>query len=158
MPEGTIYTCPMHPEIRQVGPGSCPYLWHGARGRKCPRLKRVRADELTDMTRRFWWRLRFLCRRSPSDPGYEFLWPAQGTFPGQLQQLATTLHRYPSCLVGGLALFSAVLRPKNRFNMFMLIAMGLPGCCLALFARGHARAAAVLPRDHEDDGGRRRLL
>ena len=24
MPEGTIYTCPMHPEIRQVGPGSCP--------------------------------------------------------------------------------------------------------------------------------------
>ena len=24
MPDGTIYTCPMHPEIRQVGPGSCP--------------------------------------------------------------------------------------------------------------------------------------
>lgn len=24
LPEGTIYTCPMHPEIRQVGPGSCP--------------------------------------------------------------------------------------------------------------------------------------
>jgi len=23
-PEGTIYTCPMHPEIRQVGPGPCP--------------------------------------------------------------------------------------------------------------------------------------
>src|SRR5262249_25677144 len=22
--EGTIYTCPMHPEIRQVGPGNCP--------------------------------------------------------------------------------------------------------------------------------------
>jgi Cu+-exporting ATPase len=22
--DGTIYTCPMHPEIRQVGPGSCP--------------------------------------------------------------------------------------------------------------------------------------
>src|SRR5688572_17635565 len=24
VPEGTIYTCPMHPEVRQVGPGSCP--------------------------------------------------------------------------------------------------------------------------------------
>src|SRR3546814_7212697 len=23
VPEGTIYTCPMHPELRQVGPGSC---------------------------------------------------------------------------------------------------------------------------------------
>src|SRR5712671_973112 len=24
VPEGAIYTCPMHPEIRQVGPGACP--------------------------------------------------------------------------------------------------------------------------------------
>ena len=24
VPKGTIYTCPMHPQIRQVGPGSCP--------------------------------------------------------------------------------------------------------------------------------------
>src|ERR1700733_15771123 len=24
MPEGTIYTCPMHPAVRQPGPGSCP--------------------------------------------------------------------------------------------------------------------------------------
>src|SRR5215213_4610287 len=24
VPEGTIYTCPMHPEVRQIGPGACP--------------------------------------------------------------------------------------------------------------------------------------
>ncbi len=24
VPEGTIYTCPMHPEVQQVGPGNCP--------------------------------------------------------------------------------------------------------------------------------------
>jgi Cu+-exporting ATPase len=24
VPKGTIYTCPMHPQIRQVGPGNCP--------------------------------------------------------------------------------------------------------------------------------------
>src|SRR4051812_5682144 len=24
LPEGTIYTCPMHPQIRQIGPGTCP--------------------------------------------------------------------------------------------------------------------------------------
>src|ERR1700677_1790270 len=23
-PPGTLYTCPMHPEVRQLGPGSCP--------------------------------------------------------------------------------------------------------------------------------------
>jgi len=24
VPEGTVYTCPMHPQIRQIRPGSCP--------------------------------------------------------------------------------------------------------------------------------------
>src|SRR5690606_34526836 len=53
VPEGTIYTCPMHPEIRQVGPGSCPICGMALE----PLL--VSADsgpnpELADMTRRFW--------------------------------------------------------------------------------------------------------
>jgi Cu+-exporting ATPase len=53
VPEGTIYTCPMHPEIRQVGPGSCPICGMALE----PLL--VTADsgpnpELIDMTRRFW--------------------------------------------------------------------------------------------------------
>ena len=53
MPEGTIYTCPMHPEIRQVGPGSCPICGMALE----PEL--VTADtgpnpELVDFTRRFW--------------------------------------------------------------------------------------------------------
>jgi len=50
---GAIYTCPMHPEIRQQGPGTCP---------KCgmalePESIDVTADEnpeLVDMLRRFW--------------------------------------------------------------------------------------------------------
>ncbi len=50
---GTIYTCPMHPQIRQVGPGSCPICGMALE----PEL--VSADsepnpELADMTRRFW--------------------------------------------------------------------------------------------------------
>jgi Cu+-exporting ATPase len=53
VPEGTIYTCPMHPEIRQIGPGSCPICGMALE----PEL--VTADtgpnpELADMTRRFW--------------------------------------------------------------------------------------------------------
>ena len=48
--KGTVYTCPMHPEVRQPGPGSCP---------KCGMaLEPVTATiegnaELSDMTRRF---------------------------------------------------------------------------------------------------------
>ena len=53
VPEGTIYTCPMHPQVRQVGPGSCPICGMALE----PEL--VSADsgpnpELADMTRRFW--------------------------------------------------------------------------------------------------------
>ncbi len=53
VPAGTIYTCPMHPQIRQVGPGSCPICGMALE----PEV--VSADsgpnhELADMTRRFW--------------------------------------------------------------------------------------------------------
>jgi len=56
VPAGTVYTCPMHPEIRQDHPGSCP---------KCgmalepvmPSLDEGENPELTDFRRRFWWTL-----------------------------------------------------------------------------------------------------
>ena len=54
-PPGTLYTCPMHPEIRQDHPGSCP---------KCgmslePVMPSLDEDdpELRDFQRRFWWTL-----------------------------------------------------------------------------------------------------
>jgi Cu+-exporting ATPase len=53
VPEGAIYTCPMHPEIRQVGPGSCPICGMALE----PVLATADAgpnEELIDMTRRFW--------------------------------------------------------------------------------------------------------
>jgi P-type Cu+ transporter len=50
---GVIYTCPMHPQIRRVGPGNCPICGMT--------LEQVKATaevgenhELIDMTRRFW--------------------------------------------------------------------------------------------------------
>ncbi|MGO9462431.1 MAG: heavy metal translocating P-type ATPase [Rhodomicrobium sp.] len=53
VPEGTIYTCPMHPQIRQIGPGSCPICGMALE----PELVTAEAapnTELADMTRRFW--------------------------------------------------------------------------------------------------------
>ena len=51
--EGAIYTCPMHPQIRQVGPGSCPICGMALE----PELASSDTGpnpELVDMTRRFW--------------------------------------------------------------------------------------------------------
>ena len=53
---GTVYTCPMHPEVRQDHPGNCP---------KCgmtlepvlPTLDDDENPELADFHRRFWWTL-----------------------------------------------------------------------------------------------------
>ncbi len=51
--EGEAYTCPMHPQIRQIGPGTCPICGMAlepviATGEK------AESTELRDMTRRFW--------------------------------------------------------------------------------------------------------
>lgn len=53
MPAGTIYTCPMHPEIRQAGPGSCP-ICGMALEPEIASLETGPNPELADMTRRFW--------------------------------------------------------------------------------------------------------
>src|SRR5258708_745981 len=53
VPEGTIYTCPMHPQIRQVGPGSCPICGMALE----PEIATADSGpnpELADMSRRFW--------------------------------------------------------------------------------------------------------
>jgi len=51
-PAGTVYTCPMHPQIRRDGPGFCPICGMALE----PLLPGADADtaELKDMTRRFW--------------------------------------------------------------------------------------------------------
>ena len=52
-PAGTIYTCPMHPQIRQAGPGSCP-ICGMALEPETPAAESGPNPELVDMTRRFW--------------------------------------------------------------------------------------------------------
>ena len=57
VPEGTIYTCPMHPEIRQVGPGACPICGMALE----PLLPTAVADdsEIRHVRKKFWLTLAF---------------------------------------------------------------------------------------------------
>jgi len=57
-PEGmgdpdAIYTCPMHPEVRQKGPGACPFCGMALEPAMVT-LDEGPNPELVDMTRRFW--------------------------------------------------------------------------------------------------------
>jgi Cu+-exporting ATPase len=55
-PPGTIYTCPMHPEVRQDGPGACPKCGMALEP-ELPSVDEADAPELVDFRRRFWWTL-----------------------------------------------------------------------------------------------------
>lgn len=124
VPEGTEFTCPMHPEIRQVGPGSCPIC-----GMALEPLV-VTADsgpnhELIDMTRRFWIGLAlavpvFLLEMGGHLTGLHMLLGKQLSNWIQLA-LAT-----PVVLWAGWPFFVRGYESlkTRKLNMFTLIAMG----------------------------------
>ena len=124
VPEGAIYTCPMHPEIRQEGPGSCPICGMALE----PEV--VTADtapnpELAEMTRRFWIGLAlalpvFLLEMGGHLTGLH-QWIGQKASNWVQLFLAT-----PVVLWAGWPFFErgwASLKTRN-LNMFTLIAMG----------------------------------
>ncbi len=55
-PAGAMYTCPMHPQIRQDHPGTCP-ICGMALEPEMPSLEEEDNPELRDFSRRFWWTL-----------------------------------------------------------------------------------------------------
>jgi P-type Cu+ transporter len=122
--EGAIYTCPMHPEVRQAGPGSCPICGMALEP------ETVTADsgpnpELADMTRRFAVALVLTLPVFALEMGGHMLglhqWLGQQT-SNWLQLLFAT----PVVLWAGWPFFErgwASVVSRN-LNMFTLIAMG----------------------------------
>jgi heavy metal translocating P-type ATPase len=124
VPVGTIYTCPMHPEVRQPEPGSCPICGMALE----PEI--VSADtqpnpELADMTRRFWIGLALSAPVFALEMGGHLIelhqWLGQQTWNWIQFVLAT-----PVVLWAGWPFFERAwtsLKTRN-LNMFTLIAMG----------------------------------
>lgn len=52
------YICPMHPEVRQQGPGTCPKCGMALEP-EAPSIEEEENPELADFSRRFWWSLPF---------------------------------------------------------------------------------------------------
>ncbi len=51
--QGVVYTCPMHPQVRQIGPGNCP-ICGMALEPEIISAEKGPSPELVDMRRRFW--------------------------------------------------------------------------------------------------------
>ncbi|MDO8912741.1 MAG: heavy metal translocating P-type ATPase [Phenylobacterium sp.] len=123
-PPGTIYTCPMHPEIRQEGPGSCP-ICGMALEPDLVSLDHGPNPELVDFTRRFWVGAAltapiFFLEMGGHLMGLATPWPM--AWNSWIQLLLAT----PVVLWAGWPFFqrgAASLR-SGHLNMFTLIALG----------------------------------
>jgi Cu+-exporting ATPase len=121
-----IWTCPMHPEIRQDTPGSCP-ICGMALEPLAPTADEEANPELTDMTRRFWISAALTVPLLWSMLGE--LWPAINPmllFGHMRVAWAQLILASPVVLWGGSPFFvrgwqSIVTR---NLNMFTLIALG----------------------------------
>ncbi len=139
---GAIYTCPMHPQIRQAGPGSCPICGMALE----PAVVTAEAPpnrELADMTRRFWIGLVlalpvFILEMGSHVPalGLDRLVPMQASI--WIQFVLST----PVVLWAGWPFFQRAWASlvTRHLNMFTLIALGTGAAYLyslaATFAPG----------------------
>jgi Cu+-exporting ATPase len=51
---GSVYTCPMHPQVRQTAPGACPICGMALERESAATAEEEANPELADFTRRFW--------------------------------------------------------------------------------------------------------
>ncbi len=118
---GTIYTCPMHPEVRQHGPGSCP-ICGMALEPEAPTLDQGPNEELADFTRRLWIGGALTVPIVVLDMGGHVL-----PIPHMLSAWVQLVFATPVVLWAGWPFFvrGAQSVARMAFNMFTLIALGV---------------------------------
>jgi Cu+-exporting ATPase len=154
-PAGAIYTCPMHPEVQQVGPGSCPKCGMALEP-MMPSLDEDDGGELLAMTRRFRWLVAltlpvFALAMGPHLFGWHL--------PAPWDRVAAWVEAVLASVVvlwGGAPFFARGWRSLKPWspNMYTLIALGtgvawlysavaflLPGIFPAGFRDAHGRVA-----------------
>jgi len=153
--EGAIYTCPMHPEIRQEGPGSCP-ICGMALEPEMPSADTGRNPELVDFTHRFWIGLTLTVPVFVLEMGAHVA-GAHGWVDPTLSNYIQFAFSTPVVLWAGWPFFERGWQSlvTRNLNMFTLIAIGTgvayvysvvatfaPGVFPQAF-RGHGGAPAV---------------
>ena len=137
--EGTIWTCPMHPQIRRNGPGQCPICGMALEPLE-PSLEEGSNPELIDMSRRFWVSTVFTVPVA-------FLVIATELFGLEIMPMRTLMWvqlalATPVVLWGGWPFFErfwASLKTRN-LNMFTLIGLGIG------VAYGYSVVATLAPQ------------
>ena len=124
-PSGTIYTCPMHPEVRQEGPGSCP-ICGMALEPETVTAEALPNQELKDFTRRLWVGAVLTLPVAALEMGGH-LTGLMERIPGQTSNWIQFVLATPVVLWAGWPFFvrgwNSLL--NRSLNMFTLIALGV---------------------------------
>ncbi len=149
-PEGAIWTCPMHPDVRRNGPGTCPICGMALEPLE-PAAEEGANPELLDMSRRFWISAGLTLPLVLFAMGTELLgWKPLSMRASVWAQLALAT---PVVLWGGWPFFDrfwASLKTRH-FNMFTLIGMGIGSAYL--YSIIAAVAPAAFPASFRTMGG-----
>jgi Cu+-exporting ATPase len=137
--EGAIYTCPMDPEIRQIGPGTCP-ICGMALEPDMPTADTGPNPELIDMSRRFWIGLVLALPVMALEMGGHFIDTKHWVDPA-LSNYLQFAFATPVVLWAGWPFFVRGYQSllTRNLNMFTLIAMGTG------VAYGYSIVATVAP-------------
>ncbi|MFD2237208.1 heavy metal translocating P-type ATPase [Aureimonas populi] len=125
VPDGAIWTCPMHPEIRRDGPGSCPIC-----GMALEPLVATAdvgpSPELKDMTRRFWIGLALALPVFLLEMGSHLVPALHHLVPTNVSTWIQFALATPVVLWAGWPFFERAWASlvHRSLNMFTLIAMG----------------------------------
>ena len=133
---GTIYTCPMHPQIRQPKPGACP-ICGMALEPEMPSLGEDDNPELRDFSQRFWWTLPLTLLTL----GLAMLGPRLHALSVETRTWAELVLSAPVVIWAGWPFFvrcAQSLRSRN-LNMWTLIGIGV------FCAFGYSLVAALAP-------------
>src|SRR5437868_6934015 len=139
-PEGTTYTCPMHPQIRQIGPGSCP-ICGMALEPEVASLDTAPNPELADMTRRFWIGLVLAAPAVVLEMGGHLV-GGHGLIDPTLSNWIQLVFATPVVLWAGWPFFVRGWQSllTRNLNMFTLIAMG------TAVAYGYSLVGTLVPQ------------
>ncbi len=136
------YTCPMHPEVIQEGPGSCPICGMALEPMGVPLREEGPDPELVDMSRRFWIALGFtmpvvLLAMGHLLPGD----PLGGVLSPTGRNLVELMLALPVCTWAARPFYArAIDSVRHRaLNMFTLIGLGVS------VAFGYSLVAALVP-------------
>jgi Cu+-exporting ATPase len=148
---GAVYTCPMHPEVRQIGPGACPICGMALE----PAAYSADAapnPELADMSRRFWIGLAltaplFLGEMAGHVAPGAMAWGGAWVRWGELALASPVVlwAGWPLLARGWASILS------GRLNMFTLISLGVGAAYLESLAA--LLAPGLFPRELRDQGG-----